>query len=273
MSVNVCLLYVALLLYLISTAFYFLVLVTNRLRFDKPAGWCLVFGFGVHLMSLIARYFAAGYTPITNIHESFSFLALCVACFYLYIKRAYPVRALGSIILPLICLLLFWALLSPSEIRPLAPSLQSWWLPVHATFSFFGNALFFIAFFVSLLYLLMEREIKKKKRLIVSERFPSLEVLDRINYRCISYGFPFLTVGIVTGSIWAGFAWGSYWSWDPKETWSLITWIVYAILIHNRLAIGWRGRRTAYMMILGFCSVLFTFLGVNFLIKGLHSYV
>jgi cytochrome c-type biogenesis protein CcsB len=89
----------------------------------------------------------------------------------------------------------------------------------------------------------------------------------------MSYGFPFLTVGIISGSIWAGFAWGSYWSWDPKETWSLITWIVYAILIHNRLAIGWRGRKTAYLMIAGFISILFTFFGVNFLIGGLHSYM
>jgi ABC-type transport system involved in cytochrome c biogenesis permease subunit len=89
----------------------------------------------------------------------------------------------------------------------------------------------------------------------------------------MSLGFPFLTAGIITGSIWAGFAWGSYWRWAPKATWSLITWIVYAILFHNRLALGWRGRRTAYMMILGFLLVLFTFLGVNFLLKGLHTYV
>ena len=98
----------------------------------------------------------------------------------------------------------------------------------------------------------------------ISGRFPSLETLDRINYKCMSYGFPFLTLGIITGSLWAELAWGSYWNWDPKETWSLITWIVYAVLIHNRLAIGWRGRRTAYMMIAGFVSVLITFIGVSF---------
>jgi cytochrome c-type biogenesis protein CcsB len=119
----------------------------------------------------------------------------------------------------------------------------------------------------------LERGIKKKRFSPISTRFPSLEALDLINYRCMSYGFPFLTIGIITGSIWAGMAWGSYWNWDPKETWSLITWIVYAILIHNRLTIGWRGRKTAYMMILGFFSILFTFLGINFILGGLHSYL
>jgi cytochrome c-type biogenesis protein CcsB len=126
---------------------------------------------------------------------------------------------------------------------------------------------------VSILYLFLERGIKKKRFSSISTRFPSLEVLDSINYKCMSYGFPFLTIGIITGSLWASMAWGSYWSWDPKETWSLITWIVYAILIHNRLAIGWRGRKTAYMMIIGFFSILFTFLGINFMIGGLHSYL
>jgi cytochrome c-type biogenesis protein CcsB len=107
----------------------------------------------------------------------------------------------------------------------------------------------------------------------ISRRLPSLETLDRINYKCTSYGFPLLTLGIITGSLWAELAWGSYWNWDPKETWSLITWIVYAILLHNRLAIGWRGRKTAYLMIAGFVSVLITFIGVSLFMGGLHSYV
>jgi cytochrome c-type biogenesis protein CcsB len=270
---NVYLLYIALTFYLASTLFYFFILITNTSKVEKPAQYLLLLGFSVHLISLIVRYLEAGYTPITNIHESLSFLAFSIAGFFLYLKRAYKVRAMGSVILPLVSILLLWALAFPAEIKPLPPALKSWWLPIHAIFAFFGNAMFFIAFFVSLLYLIIEKEIKKKKKLTLSERFPSLETLDRINYKCISYGFLFLTVGIITGSIWAGFVWRSYWNWNLKETWSFITWIVYVILIHNRLAIGWRGRKTAYMMILGFLFILFTFLGVNFLIKGLHSYV
>jgi cytochrome c-type biogenesis protein CcsB len=225
------------------------------------------------LLSTLIRYIQAGYTPITNIHESLSFLSLCVAGFFLFLKRLYKISILGSVIVPALSLILIWSFAFPSEIKPLPPILHSYWLPVHTIFAFIGNSIFFVSFFVSLLYLLLERGIKKKSFSPISTRFPSLETLDLINYRCMSYGFPFLTIGIITGSIWAGMAWGSYWNWDPKETWSLITWIVYAILIHNRLTKGWRGRKTAYMMILGYFSILFTFLGINFILGGLHSYL
>jgi cytochrome c-type biogenesis protein CcsB len=260
-------------LYLLSTVFYLLFLTIDRRKIELIGHYSLLAGFVVHLCSTLVRYIHAGYTPITNIHESLSFLSLCVAGFFLFLKRSYRISLLGSVILPVLSLTLIWALTFPTEIKPLPPVLQSYWLPVHTIFAFIGNAIFFVSFFVSLLYLLLERGIKKKRFSPISNRFPSLEALDSVNYRCMSYGFPFLTIGIITGSLWAGMAWGSYWNWDPKETWSLITWIVYAILIHNRLTIGWRGRKTAYMMIIGFFSILFTFLGINFIVGGLHSYL
>jgi cytochrome c-type biogenesis protein CcsB len=264
---------VALILYLMSTAFYLLFLTLDRKKIELLGHVSLLAGFTVHFLSTLLRYVQAGYTPITNIHESLSFLSLCVAGFFLFLKRTYKISILGSIIVPVVSLMLIWAITLPSEIKPLPPVLQSYWLPVHTIFAFIGNAIFFVSFFVSLLYILQERGIKKKRFSPVLNRFPSLEALDATNYRCMSYGFPFLTIGIITGSLWAGIAWGSYWSWDPKETWSLITWIVYAILIHNRLTIGWRGRKTAYMMIAGFFSIVFTFLGINFIVGGLHSYL
>jgi cytochrome c-type biogenesis protein CcsB len=264
---------VALALYLISTLFYLLFLAFDKRNIEVIGHLSLFAGFLTHLLSTLIRYIQAGYTPITNIHESLSFLSLCVAGFFLFLKRLYKISILGSVIVPALSLILIWSFAFPSEIKPLPPILHSYWLPVHTIFAFIGNSIFFVSFFVSLLYLLLERGIKKKRFSPISTRFPSLEALDLINYRCMSYGFPFLTLGIITGSIWAGMAWGSYWNWDPKETWSLITWIVYAILIHNRLTIGWRGRKTAYMMILGFFSILFTFLGINFILGGLHSYL
>jgi cytochrome c-type biogenesis protein CcsB len=118
----------------------------------------------------------------------------------------------------------------------------------------------------------MERELKRKKLGAIFKRLPSLDVLDDINYRCLTIGFPLLTLGIITGSIWASFAWGSYWSWDPKEVWSLITWLLYAALLHGRMTVGWRGRKAAILAIVGFCAILFTFLGVNLLLPGLHTY-
>jgi cytochrome c-type biogenesis protein CcsB len=264
---------VSLACYLISTIFYLFFLSFDKKKIEFIGHASLLAGFIIHFLSTLLRYTQAGYTPITNLHEALSFFSLCVAGFFLFLKRTYKISILGSVIVPVLTLMLIWALTFPSEIKPLPPVLQSYWLPIHTIFAFIGNAIFLVSFFVSLLYLVLERGIKKKRFSPISKRFPSLEALDSINYRCMSYGFPFLTIGIITGSLWAGIAWGSYWNWDPKETWSLITWIVYAILIHNRLTIGWRGRKTAYMMIAGFFSILFTFLGINFIIGGLHSYL
>ncbi|MEI6154742.1 MAG: c-type cytochrome biogenesis protein CcsB [Deltaproteobacteria bacterium] len=270
---NIYFFYISLFFYLLSTAFYLLFLTMNRNIIEKLGHYSLFAGFCIHFLATLVRYFNAGYTPITNIYESLSFFSLCIAGFFLYLKRTYRIEIIGCIVLPILAVLLIWASTFPAEIRPLPPVLKSCWLPIHTIFSFIGNAIFFISFFISLLYLVVERGIKKKRFPSIATRFPSLEILDLINYRCVSYGFPFLTVGIITGSIWASAAWGSYWNWDPKETWSLVTWIVYAILIHNRLTIGWRGRKTAYMMIIGFISILITFLGVNFFAGGFHSYL
>jgi cytochrome c-type biogenesis protein CcsB len=270
---SISLLIVSLCLYLASTLLYLAFLVSGKKGLGLPAHLCLVGGFFLQFISLALRYIEAGYAPTTNLHEALSFLSFCVAGFYLYLRRSYRIEIVGCIVAPILSVMLIWALMFPAAIKPLPPVLRSYWLPIHTIFSFAGNAIFLISFFVSIIYLVVERSIKRKTPFSLSERIPSLETLDSINYTCISYGFPFLTVGIITGSIWAGFAWGSHWNWDPKETWSLITWILYAILLHNRLAIGWRGKRTAYMMIIGFFSMLFTFLGVNLFVGGLHSYI
>ena len=270
---NIYLVYTALVFYLASTSLYALSLAFNKSFLERPGFYGLATGFIVHFAAVVTRFFEAGYTPITNIYESLSFLALCIAGVFIYIRRIYPVAMIGCIIAPLVSLIVIMSFNFPYEIKPLVPVLRSAWLPVHAILSFLGNSIFIVGFIVSIIYLVVEKEIKKKRPLFFSEKFPSLSTLDRINYRCMSLGFPLLTAGIITGSIWAGFAWGSYWRWDPKETWSLITWIVYAILFHNRLALGWRGKRTAYMMILGFGLIVFTFLGVNFILKGNHAYI
>ncbi len=122
------------------------------------------------------------------------------------------------------------------------------------------------------MYLVQEHQLKSKRIGAITQRLPSLQVLDDLNYQSLTYGFPLLTLGIITGAIWAEYAWGRYWNWDPKETWSLITWLLYAALLHQRLTVGWRGRKAAIMAIAGFFAVLFTFLGVNLLLPGLHTY-
>jgi cytochrome c-type biogenesis protein CcsB len=264
----------ALCLYLISMCCYLGFLANVKWRMlTKIAPALLIAGFVVHVFSLFVHYLASGYTPITNMQESLSFFGLCLAGFFIFLRRVYKIEALGAIFLPIISVFLVSSLAMPAGSHQLPPVLRSFWLPIHTVFAFLGNAVFLAGCLVSIVYIIIERSIKKKRAGLWANHFPSLETLDRINYKCMSYGFPFLTLGIVTGSLWAELAWGSYWNWDPKETWSLVTWIVYAILIHNRLAIGWRGRKTAYLMIVGFACVLFTFIGVNFFIKSLHSYV
>jgi cytochrome c-type biogenesis protein CcsB len=155
--------------------------------------------------------------------------------------------------------------LSP-DIRPLMPALQSDWLFYHVVTSFLGYAAFAISFSVSLLYLYLQKRGKTIKLL------PDYKTLEEINYKAIIVGFLLFTLGIVTGAVWANYAWGTYWSWDPKETWSLITWFVYAAFLHARFTRGWVGKRAAWLSILGFLSTIFCYLGVNLLLSGLHSY-
>jgi cytochrome c-type biogenesis protein CcsB len=165
-----------------------------------------------------------------------------------------------------------FASLSPkvsSRIQPLIPALQSNWLTSHVVSCFLGYAAFTAAFGLGIMYLL-----KANKDRDVNTRFgfyPSLDILNELIYQCTVLGFVFLSIGILTGSVWAHYAWGSYWSWDPKETWSLITWLIYAAMLHAHLVRGWQGEKMAVMAIVGFASVLFTYLGVNYL-PGLHSY-
>jgi cytochrome c-type biogenesis protein CcsB len=154
------------------------------------------------------------------------------------------------------------------RIQPLIPALQSNWLISHVVSSFFAYACFGISFGTSILYL---SKLKLKGGII--DILPEPKFLDEVIYRMISIGFVLLTLGIITGAAWADHAWGRYWGWDPKETWSLITWLIYATFLHARLVRGWRGMRMTLISIAGFLAVMFTYLGVNYVLAGLHSYL
>ncbi len=234
--------------------------------------WLVITGFLLHCIFTLSRYVEAGYTPITNLHESLSFFSLAIVGLFLAFDRRYRVVILGSFVVPVALLLLIVACSFSSAIVPLAPALNSRWLAFHTILAFFGYAAFTVAFSAGVMYLIQEHFLKSKKLGAMYRKLPSLDTLDDMNYRCLTLGFPLLTLAIITGAIWAETAWGTYWSWDPKETWSLITWLVYAALLHFRLTTGWRGRRAAIFAIIGFFVLLFTFLGVNLLLPGLHSY-
>jgi len=263
---------VTLVFYFIATVLYLTYLVKPKALLGRAAHWTVSAGFLIHCVETIIRYFQAGHTPITNLHESLSFFSLAIVGVFIAFERRYKMFILGSFVLPVALVIMLVSTGFPSEIVPLNPALQSSWLVVHTTMAFLGYATFAVAFGAALMYLLQERFLKKKKFGSLYQKLPSLDTLDDINYRCLTFGFPLLTFAIISGAIWAESAWGTYWSWDPKETWSLITWFVYAALLHGRLTTGWRGKKAAILAIIGFFILLFTFLGVNLLLKGLHSY-
>lgn len=265
--------YVSFVCYLASSLVYLSFLFFKQEKINTIAFSCLIAGFFSHIIFMILRMKTAGYFPLTNLFESMSFFAWMIVLFYLIANVKYRLHILGSFVVPIVGLIFVGALLSPKAIEPLLPALKSNWLFIHVALSFAGYAGFTVAFGVAVSYLIQERQVKSHNIGKIYYRLPSLDILDEILFKLIAVGFPFLTLGIITGAVWARQAWGSYWSWDPKEVWALVTWLVYAFYLHARFLRGWRGRKSAYLAIIGFAMVLFTYLGVNLLVSGLHSYL
>jgi len=259
-------------LYLFGTLAYLAYIIFLKEALSKIALTVVFFGFASHTLALLTRYVEAGYTPVTNLHESLSFFAWMIIGILLIASLQYKVKVLGSFLTPIALILMLFALALPKEIFPLAPVLKSFWHPFHVIFAFLGNAIFTLTFCCGVMYLIQEHQLKSKRMGAITRRLPPLNLLDDLSYQSLKFGFPLLTLGIITGAVWANYAWGRYWNWDPKETWSLITWLLYAALLHQRLTVGWRGRKAAIMAIVGFLAVLFTFLGVNLILPGLHTY-
>ncbi len=230
-------------------------------------------GFAIHTVNIIYRYVTAGHIPITNPHEATSFFSWCIVLIFFILQFRYKISLLSSFIMPIVFILMLSSSMLPREIKPLSPVLQSYWLGIHTVFAFLGNAAFALAFGIGFMYLVQEHYVKSKRLGGLFERLPSLQTLDEINYRLITFGFPLLTLAIITGALWAETAWGSYWNWDPRETWSLITWFIYAIVLHARLVAGWRGKRAALLSIVGFLTIIIAFFGIKLLGKGLHVFL
>ncbi|MBM9511384.1 c-type cytochrome biogenesis protein CcsB [Desulfogranum marinum] len=263
---------VSCIIYLLSAATYLFFFLSEKKKFRKVARWLFFIAAVLHTLNILFRYIEAGHTPITSHHETISFFAWATAWSYLSFRWRYTVKNLGTFVSTLVVVLMLVAAFSSRHIIPLAPVYQSWWLPVHASISLVAYAFLALSFLGSIMYLLQEREIKQKRFGLFYSRLPSLEALDKLNHHCLSVGFTLLTLGLVTGVLWAKQAWGAYWHWDPKETWSLITWFLYAGVMHQRFTVGWRGRRIAVISIIAFVSAMFTLWGVSFLLKGVHTY-
>jgi len=263
--------------YGISAFLYLVVLVFKRQTPGMLATWVALLGLIGNTAGIVMRWMESyqmgiGHAPLSNLYESLVFFAWTITLLYLVIERRHGNRVIGAFVMPLASLAIAYASLSPNisdRIQPLLPALKSNWLIAHVIACFIGYAAFAIAFGLSIMYLIRQNESSGKNAMI--ERFPKPQVLDDLIHQMIMFGFLFLSVGIITGAVWANSAWGRYWGWDPKETWSLITWFIYATLLHAKMMRGWHGRRIAYLSVLGFAAVLFTYFGVN-LLPGLHSY-
>ncbi|MFC1855077.1 c-type cytochrome biogenesis protein CcsB [Thermodesulfobacteriota bacterium] len=271
MDINIYFFKATAVFYFFSVAIFFFYLITQKDEVTKIAVGMYFVGFIVHTLGMIVRYTEAGYAPMVNLHEGLSFLSWCISIVFFSFNLRFKIRVFGVFAAPLSLAFILISFAFSSTILSLAPVLQSYWRPIHIFCAIVGDAMFGIAALAGIMYLLQERQLKTKKMTKLYHILPSLEVSDSINYKCLTFGFPMLTLGMVTGAIWANSAWGTYWSWDPKETWSLITWFIYAAMLHGRLTVGWRGRKVAILSIVGFLVILFTFLGVNLLIGGSHA--
>lgn len=272
MTVDVLLFKATLLIYFVATLLYLIGVITRRESLGQVAKWALASGFAAHCATLAARWLATGLTPAASLYEALSFFAWALVGTYLVFDLRYRIAVLGAFVCPLALVLMIGGTAAPKKVPVANPILDSWWFPVHVTLAFLGYAVFAVAAMAGIMYLLQERRVKNKQFSGLFYRLPSLDTLDSINYKCLSFGFPLMTMGIISGAIWANSAWGGYWRWDPKETGALVVWFLYAALLHGRLTVGWRGRRAAIFAIIGFLCLLATFLGVNLFLGGQHTF-
>jgi len=230
-------------------------------RYATIFGWLATLTL---LASLIFRTIATGHGPFANMYEFSMAFAFGILATYMWFEHKYHQRMLALVALPVALAMMFYAATIPADIEPLVPALQNnLLLTVHVAVAIVAYGSFAIAFAASVMYLLQP----------AGGRWglPKPQVLDEIGYRAVVVGFPFLTLTIILGAVWADTAWGTYWSWDPKETASLVTWFIYGAYLHARVMRGWRGNRAAWLLVLGFAATLFTYFG-NLFFGGLHSY-
>jgi len=258
-----------LIIYFAAMIIYFIYIAVKKESVARTAELLQVCGLALHTAALICRGIGAGRLPLTNQYEfatCFSW-GLCLVSL-IFIGR-FRFHVLGAFASPVTFLIIGYAAMQSREVHELMPALRSSWLGLHVSTAIIAYGAFGVSFAVGLIFLMRDRFTKNG---FMDSHIPSKEVLDMIGYRSVALGLLFLSFTIITGAIWAENAWGSYWSWDPKETWSLITWIVYMIYLHLRIRSGWKGRSAAVFAVIGFICVIFTYIGVNTLIPGIHSY-
>ncbi len=244
-------------------------------RIQRVTGYAigaLAAGTVFHALDLVSRGVQDGNIPVGNFPQALSFLAWITALAGLILIVRFRVAVIGVLVAPSVLIALGASGAMAGEAGKLPRALRSVWLPVHVTLAFAGEALFVLAATVSLVYLFQESRLKAHRPMLSGQgAMPSLEKLDRINYLLLGWGFVLLTLAILSGALWAQHTWGHFWSWEPRESWSLVTWLLYAGLLESRLTVGWRGRRAATLTIFVFAVLVGSFVGVSLLYPGKHG--
>ncbi|MBM4271334.1 MAG: c-type cytochrome biogenesis protein CcsB [Deltaproteobacteria bacterium] len=263
----------ALAVYFVSVLGYVTSIYVRRVMVAKVSTWIFFLAFLCHTISFIFRYLETGHTPVISIYETLSFFAWAMAGVYLAFQPKTKTRVLGAFVSPVTFLLMIAASKGLEGYVSIPEVLKSNLVPLHVILSVTGEALFALASFAGAMYLIQEGLIKNKKVSGFSRMLPSLSDLDRINHFCLMWGFPLLTLGVLVGSLWARTAWGSHWQWDPKQVWTLVAWVFYALLLHQRLAIGWKGHKAAFLSLLAFAILLVSLVAINLFFVTAHSFI
>jgi cytochrome c-type biogenesis protein CcsB len=265
-------LYLALVAYFGATVLWLGFFVIQREQLCTYGALALAAGLTANTLVLGQHAFAYGYLPVGTFSDALLLFDWALVGAFLFLNWRYPIKVLGALVAPLAALMVYGVLLLPQDRGTLSPLLQGFWLGTHVIMTLLGFAALTLAFLGAIFYLIQEREIKSKKFGFFYRRLPSLSQLDTLNYWCLTIGFPLLTVGIITGSLYAQHTLGRFWNWDPKEILTVLAWLIYAVLLHERLTVGWRGRRAALMSIVGFLVLVVTFAGANIWMSGYHSF-
>lgn len=260
----------ALALYLLATLTFGIHVVSARLALRQVALGLTAGGFAMHLAALAVRATTLGYASLFPFQEGLSLIACIMVGLFLAISLRADFTIVGALVAPIAFLFSLSAYAFETGPHGIPPALQSVWLPAHVAPAFVGYAIFSVAFCLSLTYLVQERQLKVRRTGDLFRRLPSLETLDNLNHRFITWGFALFTIGLITGSLLAMETWGEFWSWEPVQVWSVITWLLYAALVQTR-AVGWRGRRAATLTIAAFAVLILSFLSINLVFPGRHG--
>ncbi len=265
------LLQIATVLYFSSFAGYAGFLFTQKKMYQKTALCLVASGVLVHFISMAVYTFSNHLVPILNLSQSLSVSAFALGCMFLFVQYKSDLKILGVFASALLTVIMGISLMIPEAPVVKNEVFKGFWFYSHILLIFLGEASLALACGTGILYLLQEKGIKTKAPGFFFRRLPSLDFLDDVGYTCLTNGFALLTIGLVTGFIYAKVIWGRFWSWDPKEIASVGTWLIYAALLHLRFYSGWRGRKSAIMTIIGFFIIIFTFIGVKILVGGHHD--